>query len=224
MNKTILIYSGGLDSTVLLYKLLSEGHEVHCISFNYGQRHEKELIVAEKFCQELQVSRNTINLSQLGRFLPNNSQTDLSIKVPEGHYTEENMKKTVVPNRNMIMLSIASGIAIGQSCGYVAFAAHAGDHTIYPDCRPIFVKAFHKALADGNWEYPTVLSPFINMGKTEIVKLGETLKVPFHETWSCYNGLELHCGKCGTCVERKEAFELAGIPDLTIYEKEKTDV
>jgi len=137
--------------------------------------------------------------------------------VPAGHYTNETMKLTVVPNRNMIMLSVAIGWAVSGKADAVAYAAHAGDHTIYPDCRPAFIEAIRQAAALCDWHRVELLTPFVGKTKRDIVRLGAELDVPFGQTWSCYVGGEVHCGRCGTCVERREAFKSAGVDDPTVY-------
>lgn len=214
--KTILIYSGGLDSTVLLYNLINLKHNIIAISFNYGQKHKKELLSAIYFCNKLNIRHEIIDLSSITNLISNSCLTS-STKVPEGYYTDESMKKTVVPNRNMIMLSIAAGFAINEGYNNVAFAVHNGDHTIYPDCRQEFVTSLDKSCKLGNWHQINILSPFVNINKQDIVLLGNSLNIELEKTWSCYNGLEYHCGKCGTCVERIESFKLSGITDNTIY-------
>jgi 7-cyano-7-deazaguanine synthase len=216
MNSSILIYSGGLDSTVLLYKLLSEGFKVKCLTVNYGQKHKKEIESAKYFCSKLNVEHEIVDVSNITKLISSSSLTS-NIEVPEGHYAEESMKSTVVPNRNMIMLSIAIGWAINIKYNYVAYAAHNGDHAIYPDCREEFVNHVSSAAELADWHPVKIIRPFINLSKTQIVKLGNELNVPMNNTWSCYKGNDLHCGKCGTCNERIEAFELAGIEDKTIY-------
>jgi 7-cyano-7-deazaguanine synthase len=153
----------------------------------------------------------------LAALLGGSSLTDNSISLPLGHYAEESMKSTVVPNRNMILLSLAAGHAISLKFDTVAYAAHAGDHTIYPDCRPEFADAMENALSKADWNKINLHRPFVKMNKSDLVKLGIELGVPFEKTWSCYAGGKLHCGKCGTCVERKEAFELIGLSDPTKY-------
>ncbi|NBQ03100.1 MAG: 7-cyano-7-deazaguanine synthase, partial [Opitutae bacterium] len=137
----------------------------------------------------------------------------------EGHYAEESMKSTVVPNRNMILLALAGGHALSLGFDTIAYAAHAGDHTIYPDCRPEFADAMDTALSLADWNTLSLHRPFVDMTKSDLVSLGAELDAPLHLTWSCYAGNEIHCGKCGTCVERKEAFALAKIPDPTKYEE-----
>lgn len=216
--KVVLIYSGGLDSTVALYYLREQGHEVKALSVDYGQRHSKELDAAQVFCSELEVKHRIADLTSIRGLLGGSSQTSNNVPVPEGHYAEESMKLTVVPNRNMIMLSVAFGWAISLRFDAVAYAAHNGDHAIYPDCRPAFAEKVAEAAALADWHKVKLLSPFIEKTKADIVALGAELGVPMWDTWSCYKGNALHCGKCGTCVERIEAFELAGIADETRYE------
>lgn len=215
--KTILIYSGGLDSTVLLFKLLREGHEVRALGINYGQRHRKELDAATAICAKLGVEYRIADLSAIRPLLGGSSQTDDSVAVPHGHYAAETMKLTVVPNRNMIMLSVAIAWAISTKSESVSYAAHGGDHAIYPDCREEFASALNTAALLADWQQVRIDRPFVRDSKASIVALGQGLSVPFAETWSCYEGGAVHCGKCGTCVERREAFQLAGIIDPTIY-------
>ena len=220
--KIIASVSGGLDSAVMLYSLLNQGNDVFALSISYGQRHAKELGYAARTCRKLGVPWRLVDLSCLKSVLGGSSQTDMNLPVPQGHYTAENMELTVVPNRNMILLSVAAGYAISQGAEGVAYAAHAGDHTIYPDCRPEFTDAMAKSLRLCHFEPVKLLCPFMSATKADIVSLGARLDVPFEDTWSCYEGLEKHCGLCGTCVERKEAFELAGVSDPTEYERHST--
>lgn len=216
-NKPIVLFSGGLDSTVLLWSLRPN---VKALLFDYGQRHRKELYQAAAICEQYKIEFEVAQLYEIQNLLKGSSQTDPTIPVPEGHYTEESMKATIVPNRNAIMLSIAYGWAVATKSPEVLYAAHAGDHTIYPDCRPEFFNAFQQAMYIGNaWYTPSLCAPFVNRTKAEIVKLGADLHAPLDQTWSCYKGGILHCGSCGTCVERKEAFQLAGVVDPTEYEK-----
>lgn len=213
----VLIYSGGMDSTVLLYDLLKEELSVHALGFNYNQRHKRELAHAEIICEDLQVPFKVVHLQ--ADLFGGSSQTSAWIDVPEGHYAEESMKRTVVPNRNMVMLSLAGSYAQSLDAKTIAYAAHSGDHAIYPDCRPEFVEAMDRAFFNSGWHPPRLVAPFLHMSKADIVSRGYQLSVPFEKTWSCYKGNSVHCGKCGTCTERKEAFELAGIPDPTQYER-----
>lgn len=219
MEKVVAIYSGGMDSTVLLYHMRTEGHEVAALSVDYGQTHRRELDSAKKICESMGIPHDIADLRGITHLLGGNSLTDTSIEVPEGHYTAEDMKATVVPNRNMIMLSVAIGYAITLRALYVAYGAHAGDHTIYPDCRPEFAAAVNTAAMLADWHQVELLRPFVRMTKAEIAKRGAELEVPFGLTWSCYKGGDVHCGRCGTCVERREAFEVAGLVDPTEYEQ-----
>lgn len=216
--KSILIYSGGLDSTVLLYDLRSKGFDVHPLGVNYGQRHVRELKSAATVCRNLGLKYQVADLSGIRHLLKGSSQTDPFVPVPEGHYAEESMKLTVVPNRNMIMLSIAAGYAISEKADFVAYAAHNGDHAIYPDCREEFADALGAAIKFADWHEVSLLRPYVDRSKADIVKIGHEIGVPFADTWSCYKGGTMHCGRCGTCVERKEAFQLAGVIDPTLYE------
>lgn len=218
MKKIVLTLSGGMDSATLLWKVLKETRDVHALAFNYGQKHGKEIEYAKALAERRNIPFHIVNLSTLKPFLAGSSQTSDEIEVPEGHYAEESMKKTVVPNRNMIMLSVATAFAISIKANAVAYAAQAGDNAIYPDCRPEFAEALAEAIWLADWHQVQLETPFIGLTKAEICKVGYDLGVPFAETWSCYKGQDRHCGKCGTCVERKEAFELAGVPDPTQYE------
>lgn len=218
MKKWVLLYSGGLDSTVALFDLLSRKDEVVCLSIIYGQRHRKELESAKEITNALKIEHQIVDLGALQPLMTGNSQTDASVEVPEGHYTEETMKLTVVPNRNMIFLSVAMAAAISRDFDGVAYAAHGGDHAIYPDCRPEFVHAIQHVAQLCDWKQLEVIAPYLNKTKSEIVARGFELDVPFSKTWSCYKGSSKHCGKCGTCVERKEAFALSKLSDPTVYE------
>lgn len=235
MKRAVALLSGGLDSATLAYFLAKEFQEVHLLSFDYGQRHKKELVAAQRIAHTLHARYSQIMLSvldpkdnnwrrPLSVVLGRSSLTDPNVAVPDGHYAEESMKATVVPNRNAIMLSIAYGVAVAEGAEAVAFAAHAGDHAIYPDCRPEFVQALNKALVIGNaWADPTpmLLAPFIYQSKAEIATMAHRLRVPIANTWSCYKGGDIHCGVCGTCYERREALAKAeqetGLPDPTEY-------
>tara|TARA_R110002095_G_scaffold184183_2_gene161395 strand:- start:1784 stop:2530 length:747 start_codon:yes stop_codon:yes gene_type:complete len=216
--KTIVICSGGLDSVTLAYKVAAEHTLLGLVSFDYGQRHKKELAYAARAAEALGVPHDIIDISNIGALLTGSSLTD-DIAVPDGHYAEQTMKITVVPNRNAIMLSIAYGVASARKADAVATAVHGGDHFIYPDCRPDFIHTFEtmqnhalEGLSD-----ITLYTPFLDKTKADITAQGAQLGVPFDDTWSCYKGGEHHCGRCGTCVERREAFDLAHIKDPTTY-------
>jgi len=227
----VVILSGGLDSTVLLAKEVAErgAEKVKALSFNYGQRHSLELVHAKAIVSWYNVLHRVANITPFDLF-QGSSQTSTNVDVPEGHYEEPSMKLTVVPNRNMVMLSIAAAYAISRGLHEIAYAAHAGDHAVYPDCRPQFVDWLNGTLEHALYKEQRVriIAPFIqpsfqggygSFTKTDIVKLGAKLGVPFDLTYSCYNGREKHCGKCGTCNERREAFTLAGVEDPTEYEQ-----
>jgi 7-cyano-7-deazaguanine synthase len=209
-----------LDSVTLAYWLRSQGHDLHLLAFDYGQRHVKEVGYARSCAQALEVDFDVVDLHGLGRLLKGSALTD-DVPVPHGHYAAPSMAVTVVPNRNAIMLSIAYGVAVAEHATIVATAVHAGDHPIYPDCRPAFIAAFDAmqrvAVEDYGDPELRLLAPFVNSGKHDIVRVGHDLGVPFAQTWSCYEGGERHCGRCGTCVERRESFELAGVADPTVY-------
>lgn len=217
-RKVVVLLSGGLDSTVALYKMLDDGFDVSAISFDYGQRHSRELDAAATIARTLRIRWNVVEIKHRNYPLfKGSSQTD-NVPVPHGHYADASMRVTVVPNRNMIMLSIAAAWAISLGCSAVCYAAHAGDHAIYPDCRPEFVHAMSDALQAASYDHkPYLMAPFIGDSKADIVRLGAKLVVPFEHTWSCYEGRTRHCGKCGTCVERREAFQVADVADPTEY-------
>ncbi|MGH3737670.1 MAG: 7-cyano-7-deazaguanine synthase QueC [Micromonosporaceae bacterium] len=218
----VLILSGGLDSTVLGYWLRARGSRLTMLSFDYGQRHHRrELQQARLTAVRLTGTHRLVDLTGVAGVLSGSSLTDGSVRVPDGHYTDASMRATVVPNRNAIMLDVAVAQAVAVHADAVAFGAHAGDHPIYPDCRPEFLDAYQRTarLANEGFLAPgfSVMAPFIGMSKADIVAVGADLEVPFADTWSCYRGGVRHCGACGTCVERREAFWLAGVPDPTGY-------
>jgi 7-cyano-7-deazaguanine synthase len=219
-KSAVAVVSGGMDSVTLAHLLDSEGYGLHLLAVDYGQRHKKELHYAERCAERLGASFDVVNISGVGRLLSGSALTD-DIDVPHGHYAEETMAVTVVPNRNAIMLSIAYGVAVARSTQVVATAVHAGDHYVYPDCRPEFIEAFdamQKKAVEGFGDPDLRLyTPFARKTKAQIAEVGASLGVPYEDTWSCYEGGEVHCGLCGTCTERKEAFALAGVPDPTVY-------
>lgn len=216
--KTIVICSGGLDSVSLAYKVAAENELHSLLSFDYGQRHKKELDFAALCAKQLDVPHQIIDIRNIGAHLTGSALTD-DIDVPDGHYAEDSMKSTVVPNRNAIMLAIAFGLAASAKVDAVATAVHGGDHFIYPDCRPAFIDAFQTMqnhALDG-CAAVQLYTPFVNISKADIVTEGAVVNTPFAQTWSCYKGGDLQCGRCGTCVERQEAFHIAGIKDPTKY-------
>jgi 7-cyano-7-deazaguanine synthase len=216
--KALAVVSGGLDSVTMAHLLAAEGKLGGLIAFDYGQRHKKELRFAALCAERLGVPHAPVDLTGLTPLLKGSALTD-AVEVPDGHYAALSMKQTIVPNRNAIMLAVAFGAAAARGMDAVATAIHAGDHFIYPDCRPDFADLFErmeKKALDGLWDI-RLLTPFIGISKSEIVRRGAALNVPFAETWSCYKGGEIHCGRCGTCVERREAFALAGVGDPAVY-------
>lgn len=212
MTKTVLVLSGGMDSTTLLYKLIKEGKEVRAISFDYGQRHSRELKQAAKTCKALGIPHEIVKMAFMRDLISNSSLTG-DIPVPHGHYAEESMKKTVVPNRNMIMASIAIGWAVNLEYDEIALGVHAGDHAIYPDCRPDFVEALRNISAIANFKSIGIYAPFLYLDKGDIAIEGTNLGVDYSLTHTCYEGTAEPCGKCGACQERQEAFSKANVPD-----------
>ncbi len=215
--QVVLIHSGGLDSTVLLHHLVAQGRHVRTLSIDYGQRHAKELDCAAGLARRLGIEHRVADLRAITPLLAGSSLTSAEIAVPEGHYAEDSMKATVVPNRNMLLLALATAWAVSLKADAVAYAAHSGDHTIYPDCRPEFAEAMARAIGLADWHRVELIRPFVDWTKADIVRRGAALGVPFADTWSCYVGGELHCGRCGTCIERREAFHLAEVADPTRY-------
>jgi len=215
MKDCILILSGGMDSVTLLYDYRER--IALAISFDYGSNHNaREIPFARLHCERLGIRHLVIPLDFMGRYF-RSSLLEGAEAIPEGHYADENMKSTVVPFRNGIMLAIATGMAESNDLPYVMMANHGGDHTIYPDCRPAFVEAFDGAAHAGTYNGVHLLSPYCNMTKGQIAARGRDLGIDYAETWSCYKGGEKHCGRCGTCVERQEALAEAGIDDPTEY-------
>lgn len=216
MKNSVIIVSGGMDSITLLYDHKDE--IALGISFDYGSNHNaREIPFAKIHCERLGIKHITINLDFMHQYFKS-SLLDGAEAIPEGHYTDDNMKSTVVPFRNGIMLSIAIGIAESNNLDQVFIANHGGDHTIYPDCRPEFINAIDAAATAGTYNNVKVVAPYTKITKSDIARIGKKLGIDYTETWSCYKGGEVHCGKCGTCVERKEALAEAGIEDKTIYE------
>lgn len=216
MKNSVIIVSGGMDSITLLYDHKDE--IALGISFDYGSNHNaREIPFAKMHCERLGIKHITINLDFMHQYFKS-SLLDGAEAIPEGHYADDNMKSTVVPFRNGIMLAIAIGIAESNNLDQVFIANHGGDHTIYPDCRPEFINAIDAAATAGTYNNVKVIAPYTKITKSDIARIGKRLGIDYAETWSCYKGGEVHCGKCGTCVERKEALAEAGIEDKTIYE------
>lgn len=216
--KALVVFSGGMDSATAIVWALNNGFtEIETVSFNYGSKHnDKEYEHALKFCERYGIKNTRIDLAFINQYF----KSDLlksGDEIPEGHYADPSMQKTVVPFRNGIMLSIAVGLAESKEMTHVIIGNHSGDHAIYPDCRSEFIEGMALAASVGTYKAIKIHSPFCSVDKTAIVKLGAQLSVPYELTYSCYNGGEKHCGKCGTCHERKESFELAGVIDSTEY-------
>jgi 7-cyano-7-deazaguanine synthase len=216
--KVIVLLSGGMDSTVALYHTKDRGFEiVGALSFDYGSKHNhKEIPFAQEHCDKLGIGHRVIPLDFVGQLFKSDL-LETGGEIPDGHYEDESMKRTVVPFRNGIMLAIATGYAESLGAEGLVIAAHAGDHAIYPDCRESFMKSMSDAMVEGTYAAVQLLRPFITMTKADIASKGRDLLVDFTRTWSCYKGGDVHCGTCGTCVERREAFALAGVQDPTTY-------
>src|SRR5882724_1512458 len=221
MIDSVAVVSGGMDSVTLLYWMMEFDYTPHVISFDYGQKHVKELEMANYHATHLGLLHTIVPLTGLNTLLKS-ALTSSEEEVPEGHYAADNMKATVVPNRNMIMMSIAAGLLISEHGDTLAVGVHAGDHQISPDCRPEFIVHMETTLKLANSGFLDphfqIVAPFVYMGKHDIAAIGKDFNVDYSKTWSCYKGQSLHCGRCGTCVERKEAFDLAKMQDPTAYE------
>jgi len=216
-NKVVVIYSGGMDSFTVLNRALHDGKEVYALTFDYGQRHVKEIEYASTVCKSLDVNHKVIDISAINQLLAGSSLTD-DIDIPEGHYEAESMKSTVVPNRNMILLSLAVGYAVSVGASQVYYGAHSGDHAIYPDCRPEFVMKMNDVCKIANYESVEIFSPYLTVTKSDILTDGLKMGLKYDNTWTCYNGREKACGKCGACQERLEAFSDNNVTDPLNYE------
>lgn len=223
-KKAVLILSGGIDSSTLLYYLINEGYHVYALTFNYGQKHSKEIEHAKLIVNDAKkrgnVEHRIVDISSIHELISHGALTG-DEDVPKAFYSEEVQKRTIVPNRNMILLSIAAGYAVKVNANEVYYAAHKSDYSIYPDCRKEFVKALDTAVYLGNiWTPVEIRAPFVDMTKDEIVKLGLKLQVPYELTWSCYMGNERPCLECGTCLERTEAFLMNNAKDPALSDEE----
>jgi 7-cyano-7-deazaguanine synthase len=216
-NKVVVIYSGGMDSFTVLNRALHDGKEVYALTFDYGQRHVKEIEYASTVCKSLDVNHKVIDISAINQLLAGSSLTD-DIDIPEGHYEAESMKSTVVPNRNMILLSLAVGYAVSVGASQVYYGAHSGDHAIYPDCRPEFVMKMNDVCKIANYESVEIFSPYLTVTKSDILTDGLKMGLKYGNTWTCYNGREQACGQCGACQERLEAFKDNNVTDPLNYE------
>lgn len=217
MKDSVIIVSGGMDSVTMLHEFKDE--IALAVTFDYGSNHaQKEIAFAKLHCERLGIKHLIIPLAFMHDYFKS-SLLEGGAAIPEGHYESENMKSTVVPFRNGIMLAIACGLAESNGLHKVMIANHGGDHAIYPDCRGTFIDAMSEAMSYGTYEHVKIVAPYTGIKKGDIAKRGAALGLNYAETWSCYKGGEKHCGKCGTCVERKEAMQYAGIEDPTEYEE-----
>ncbi len=215
MKDSAIILSGGMDSVTMLHEFAAD--IALALTFDYGANHNRrEIEMARLNCKELGIRHLVIPLDFMHRYFKS-SLLEGADAVPEGHYTAENMKSTVVPFRNGIMLSIACGVAESAGLKRIMIANHSGDHTIYPDCRPGFIKAMSEAISTGTDGAVSIVAPYTGISKTDIARIGKRLGIDYAKTYSCYKGGEKHCGKCGTCIERREALAEAGIADPTLY-------
>lgn len=216
MKDSLIIVSGGMDSVTMLHEYAAD--IALAVTFDYGSNHAKnEIPFAKLHCERLGIRHLIIPLDFMHQYFKS-SLLEGADAIPEGHYEDENMKSTVVPFRNGIMLAIACGIAESNGLKKVMMANHFGDHAIYPDCQASFVNAMSEAMSCGTYEHIQIVAPYTGISKSDIARHGKALGLDYTETWSCYKGGAKHCGKCGTCVERKEALRDAGIEDLTEYE------
>ena len=216
MKDSVIVYSGGLDSTTLLYD--EQPRIALAVTFSYGNNHaQRETNCARHHCALLGIEHLVIDLDFMHRYFASSLLSGADA-IPSGNYDEANMKSTVVPFRNGIMLSVACGIAESRGLTHVFIANHGGDHAIYPDCRPAFIKAMQAAMQAGTYEGVTLEAPYTDLTKADIVRRGTAMGIDYATTYSCYKGKEQHCGTCGTCRERQEAFAEAGIPDPTTYQ------
>ena len=214
---SVIIYSGGLDSTTLLYE--ERERIALAVTYDYGSNHAaRELLAAKAVCERLGVEHLVVDLTFMKRYF-SSSLLSGADDIPEGRYDDENMKSTVVPFRNGIMLSVACGLAESRGLTRVLIANHGGDHAIYPDCRPAFIDAMDAAMQAGTYVGVRVAAPYTHLTKADLVRRGAVMGIDYGMTYSCYKGGEHHCGRCGTCTERKEAFRLAGVPDPTVYDE-----
>lgn len=213
--KGLIVLSGGMDSVTLLHDFKES--IALAVSFNYGSNHnDKEIHFAQLHCKQLNIPHIVLNMVEVFKHFES-SLLQGSDAIPDGHYAEENMKSTVVPFRNGIMLSIAAGLAETKGLTELYIANHFGDHAIYPDCRNSFVNAMSQAISEGTYEGIKVNAPYTSISKSAIARIGKKLNIDYSQTWSCYKGLDKQCGTCGTCVERIEAMRDAEIIDTTDY-------
>jgi len=215
--KAVVIYSGGMDSYTVLHHALRQGYCVHALSFDYGQRHVKELDIARRICQRLNIAHQVIDIQAIHPLIDNSALTDASRPLPAGDYDADNLAATVVPNRNMILLSLAIAHAVNIEAEVCFYGAHGGDHVLYPDCRPEFVERMNAASAVANFNAVRIEAPYLRASKTDILADGLGMGLDYAQTWTCYQGDELACGECGSCRERLAAFAERGLADPLAY-------
>ncbi len=214
---TVVIYSGGMDSFTVLHRALREGLDVSALSFNYGQRHARELEVAARVCRQLGVAHQVVDIRAIHGLIDASALTDTHQALPEGDYGEENLAATVVPNRNMVLLSLAIAKAVNIGAGRVDYGAHSGDHVLYPDCRPEFVERMNAVAGIANFSPVEIHAPFLHASKADILAAGLAMGLDYADTWTCYRGEHLACGRCGSCRERLAAFAANGATDPLGY-------
>ncbi|WP_414501209.1 7-cyano-7-deazaguanine synthase QueC [Zymobacter sp. IVIA_12111.31 C1] len=220
-RRAVVIYSGGMDSFTVLHKAIAQGFEVHALSFNYGQRHSRELESARKVCAQLGLSHKVVDIRAIHGLIDNSSLTNNDQALPTGDYDEGNMTSTVVPNRNMILLSLAIGYAVNIDAEHCFYGAHGGDHAIYPDCRPEFVEKMQDVARIANYTPVEVHAPYLAASKADILADGIAMGLDYADTWTCYLGEEAACGECGSCRERLAAFAAHGLTDPVPYRQSK---
>ncbi|MCY4471730.1 MAG: 7-cyano-7-deazaguanine synthase QueC [Kistimonas sp.] len=217
-RKAVVVYSGGMDSFTVLHHVRALGYNAAAISFNYGQRHSRELECAAKVSAGLGIEHKIVDLSSIAGIFGDSALTSTGTDVPEGNYGTENMKQTVVPNRNMVMLSLAVSYALSKKADVVFYGAHAGDHVLYPDCRPEFVEAINGVTRLCDWQPVKVEAPWLHASKADILRRGLAMELDYSDTWTCYNGRKHSCGRCSACLERLQAFAANQACDPLIYE------
>lgn len=217
-SATVVIYSGGMDSYTVLHRALKEGLTVHALSFDYSQRHSRELTTARLVCEQLNVSHQVVDIRAIHGLIDNSALTNSNISMPEGDYAADNLRSTVVPNRNMILLSLAIAKAVNIGAERVDYGAHGGDHILYPDCRPEFVEAMNHVAGIANFEPVILHAPYLTSSKADILRDGLSMGLDYRHTWTCYEGRELACGQCGSCRERLAAFAANETVDPLEYE------
>lgn len=216
-STTVVIYSGGMDSFTVLHRALREGLCVHALSFDYGQRHARELDTARQVCESLELPHQVIDIRAIHSLIDNSALTNPDHTMPQGDYAADNLRATVVPNRNMILLSLAIAKAVNIGAERVDYGAHGGDHILYPDCRPEFVEAMNQVAGIANFEPVTLHAPYLYTSKSDILREGLAMGLDYRQTWTCYEGRELACGVCGSCRERLAAFAANGVTDPLAY-------